>query len=130
MSCRIKKYDSLKSILLLMVVFIGVYSFAQTKQHYVFHSANPNVDLTVYQNAIENWGKLDEFRLLDKRRKILFFDENKNEAVNIELFSAAELKQLYNKRIPYHLTAGEKIRKAIFILSPDKKSLIVKYLKK
>lgn len=130
MSCRIKKYDSLKSILLLMVVFIGVYSFAQTKQHYILHSTNPNVDLTVYQNAIENWGKLDQFRLLDERRIIAFYDENKNEAVNIELFSAAELKQLYNKRIPYHLTADKKIRKAIFILLPNKQSLTVKYLKK
>ena len=120
-----------KSIsLLTFCLTFSLVSLAQQKQHYILHSTNPNVDLTVYQNAIENWGKLDQFRLLDERRIIAFYDENKNEAINIELFSAAELKQLYNKRIPYHLTADEKIRKAIFILSPDKQSLIVKYLKK
>ena len=120
-----------KSIsLLIFCLTFSLVSLAQQKQHYILHPTNPNVDLTVYQNAIENWGKLDQFRLLDERRIIAFYDENKNEAVNIELFSATELKQLYNKQIPYHLTAGEKIKKAIFILLPNKQSLTVKYLKK
>lgn len=113
-----------------MLLMLSFTLLAQNKQHYILHSTNPNVDLTVYQNAIENWAKLDQFRLLDERRIIAFYDENKNEAVNIELFSATELKQLYNKQIPYHLTAGEKIKKAIFILLPNKQSLTVKYLKK
>ena len=125
-----KQFIRIKYLVLLMLLMLSFTLLAQNKQHYILHSTNPNVDLTVYQNAIENWGKLDQFRLLDERRIIAFYDENKNEAVNIELFSAAELKQLYNKRIPYHLTADKKIRKAIFILLPNKQSLTVKYLKK
>ena len=120
-----------KSISLLMFCLtFSLITSAQQKQHYVLHSTNPNVDLTIYQNAIENWGKLDEFRLLDERRIISFFDENENEAVNVELLSANELKHQYNKRIPYHLTSNKKIRKAVFKLSADKQSLIVNYIKK
>lgn len=125
-----KQFIRIKYLVLLMLLMLSFTLLAQNKQHYILHSTNPNVDLTVYQNAIENWAKLDQFRLLDERRIIAFYDENKNEAVNIELFSATELKQLYNKQIPYHLTAGEKIKKAIFILLPNKQSLTVKYLKK
>lgn len=125
-----KQFFRIKYLVLLMLLMLNFTLLAQNKQHYILHSTNPNIDLTIYQNAIENWGKLDQFRLLDERRIIAFYDENKNEAVNIELFSATELKQLYNKQIPYHLTAGEKIKKAIFILLPNKQSLTVKYLKK
>lgn len=131
MGYRIKKLKSLKSFLLIMLVFIGVYSFAQTKQHYVLHSTNPSIDLTVYENALENWAKLDEFRLLNERRKIPFFDENGNQSVIVELLSAIELKQRYNKRIPKFIISDKsKARVATFILNPNIQSVTVKYSKK
>ncbi|MCW8897681.1 MAG: hypothetical protein OQJ96_11940 [Flavobacteriales bacterium] len=127
-------YNILKAKSICLLMFCLTFSLiasAQQKQHYVLHSTNPNVDLTVYQNAIENWGKLDEFRLLDERRIISFFDEHENEAVNVELLSANELKQAYNKRIPNFISSGKrKIRKATFKLTPNKQSVIVRYLKK
>ena len=121
-----------KSIsLLIFCLTFSLVSFAQQKQHYVLHSTNPNVDLTVYENALENWAKLDEFRLLNERRKIPFFDENGNQSVTVELLSAKELKQMYNKRISKFIISDKsKARITAFILNPDIQSVTVKYYKK
>ncbi len=120
----IKNFNRLRIVLFLIVVLTSVYSFAQTKQHYVLHSTNPNVDLTVYYNAIENWGKLDQFRLLDERRTIPFFDVMGNEGVTIEIFSALELKQSYGTEIPKTIiTDKNSIKTTVFILTPDRLSI-------
>lgn len=88
------------------------------------HSINPDLDLTVYENAVENWGGLDKFRLLDKRRTIPFFDVMGNEGVTIELFSAQELLNNNGTQISAHtITKEEDIYETVFVLTTDRLSI-------
>ncbi|KJS05535.1 MAG: hypothetical protein VR77_08045 [Flavobacteriales bacterium BRH_c54] len=114
-----------KNIFLLIIgLTFSLISFAQQNQHFILHSTNPDLDLTVYENAVENWGGLDKFRLLDKRRTISFFDVMGNEGVTIELFSAQELLNNNGTQISAHtITKEEDIYMTVFVLTPDRLSI-------
>jgi len=114
-----------KNIFLLIIgLTFSLISFDQQNQHFILHSTNPDLDLTVYENAVENWGGLDKFRLLDKRRTISFFDVMGNEGVTIELFSAQELLNNNGTQISAHtITKEEDIYMTVFVLTPDRLSI-------
>ena len=84
------------------------------KTHYIIHPDNPNDNIAKYENAIRNYGKLDEYRFYDRRRTIRFT----NTTVSIELYSAKELLNLYNKKIsPLTIMDGQKYRDVEFALT-------------
>ena len=86
------------------------------KIHFIIHTDNPNDNIAKYENAIYNYGKLDEYRFYDRRRTIRFT----NTTVSIELYSAKELLNLYNKKIsPLTIKDGEKYRDIEFALTAD-----------
>jgi hypothetical protein len=69
---------------------------AQTeKRHFTLSKLDSNVSLSAYEIALNEFGKLDQYRYLDKRRTILFSDKK----VSVQLYSAKELFSLYQKRI-------------------------------
>lgn len=110
--------------LFIICLTFSLASFAQQNQHFILHSTNPDIDLTVYENAVENWGGLDKFRLLNKRRTIPFFDVMGNEGVTIELFSAQELLNNNGTQIsPHTIIKEEDVLVTVFVLTPDRLSI-------
>jgi len=109
--------------LLLMVNSLSLVGQTQTpvkKVHYIIHTDNPNDDIAKYENAITNYGKLDEYRFYNGRRIIRF----QHSTVSIELYSAKELLDLYNKAIsPFTIKDGQKYRNVEFAFTMDGKSV-------
>lgn len=114
----------MKKIVTIILILITSVSFAQQEQQYVLHSTNPDIDLSVYKKAVENWGQLDHYRLLNQRRTILYFGVYGSEGVTIELFSAQELLDNYGKPIsPFTIINPEDAKETVFVLTPDKLSI-------
>lgn len=111
----------MKRILILAFLLCATIFSAQTsaKQHFIIHSVDHTTDLKKYETAANTWGKLDEFRLLDKRRIISFTDHK----ATIELFSANELKDLYGKQISPLTITSNQYREIEFEVTPDGKGL-------
>lgn len=124
MKLNLNKLLTMKKILTIIFILITSVSFAQQEQQYVLHSTNPDIDLSVYENAVESWGKLDYYRLLNERRTILYFGVYGSEGVTIELFSAQELLDDYDTQIsPYTIINPEDAKETVFVLTPDKLSI-------
>jgi hypothetical protein len=105
-------------LLTLAFVFCASILFAQTpgKKHFVIHRIDNTVDITPYQQAASNYGQLDQFRFLDKRRTIYFTDNR----ATIELYSAQELYEMFGKEIsPLTITTG-KYPEVAFEVTPNK----------
>ena len=90
------------------------------KIHFIIHTDNPNDNIAKYENAINNYGKLDEFRFYSARRTIQF----QNTTAWIELYSAKELLDLYGKKIsPFTIKDGQKYQDIEFAFTMDGKNL-------
>jgi len=90
------------------------------KTHFIIHTDNPNDDIAKYEQAIITYGKLDQYRFYNTRRKILF----QNSTVWVELYSAKELLDLYGKQIsPFTIKDGQKYKEIEFAFTLDGKSI-------
>jgi len=94
---------------------------AQTseKRHFIIHRVDNAIDIAKYQTALDNWGQLDHYRLLDKRR-IIYFTDSK---LSIELLSAQELLDTYGKQISPYTIKSNNYTDIAFELTQDGKSI-------
>lgn len=86
------------------------------KKHYELSSTEANKDFTEFEQSINNYGELDQFRFLDQRRTINFSGAD----VSIELFSANELLTLFGKEIsPLTIMPGTIYRPVDFMVTTN-----------
>lgn len=117
----------MNKLLTLIFIFVVAFTFGQTpgKKHFVIHRIDNTTDISVYEQAANNYGQLDQFRFLDKRRTISFTDHK----ASIELYSAQELKEMFGKEIsPLTITSG-KYPEIAFEVTPGGKSLKPQFVK-
>ena len=99
---------------------LGQNETTSKKVHFIVHSDNPTVDINKYADALDNYGKLDQFRFYSKRRVIRFQKSN----VSVELYSAKELFDLYKKTVsPFTIGDFQKYNEIEFALTSDGKSI-------
>ncbi len=94
---------------------------AQTseKKHFIIHKVDNSIDVAKYQTAIDNWGQLDSYRLMNQRR-IIYFTDSK---LSIELYSAQELLDTYGKQISPHTIKSSNYAHVAFELTQNGKSI-------
>lgn len=86
------------------------------KKHYNITSSFENEDFTLYEQALNNYSELDQFRFLNQRRTIKFSGTN----VSIELFSANELLADYGKEIaPLTIMPGTFYKPVDFMITTN-----------
>ncbi len=96
------------------------------KIHFVLHSYNPSIHISNYENALTNYGQLDQFRFYNKRRIVRFRNAN----VSVELYSAKELLDLYAKQISeFTIKDGQNYSEVEFALTENQDN-IKPYFKK
>jgi hypothetical protein len=92
------------------------------KKHYNITSSFENEDFTLYEQALNNYSELDQFRFLNQRRTIKFSGTN----VSIELFSANELLADYGKEIaPLTIMPGTFYKPVDFMITNNDEFLTV-----
>lgn len=64
------------------------------KPHYVIKNASDKLEVQKYNNLLKKF-VFDQYRFYDKRRTIKFTNSN----ITVELFSAKELLEIYQKQI-------------------------------
>ncbi len=110
----------LKILLLsLMLSFTFIKAQTSEKRHFIIHKVDNSIDAVKYQTAIDNWGQLDSYRLMNQRR-IIYFTDSK---LSIELLSAQELLDTYGKQISPHTIKSPDYVKVAFELTQDGKSI-------
>lgn len=106
---------------LLSVFFFAFqsFSFAQgSKPHYVVNNAG--TETAKYYQLLDNFN-FDQYRLLDKRRTVKFM----NSAITVDLYSAQELKDTYQKAISPLTIMDNTIKNDIIFLMNGGKVQIV-----
>ncbi|CAN5416378.1 hypothetical protein BH10BAC1_BH10BAC1_03360 [soil metagenome] len=85
-----------KTIFMLFLFFaLSNSSFAQgSKPHFLVNNTGDAKETASYYDLLSNFN-LDEYRFYDKRRTIKFVNSN----VTVELYSAKELLEIYQKPI-------------------------------
>lgn len=118
----------MKNVLCLAMLFCGLFLTAQnkTKSHFIIHKLDNSADVSRYETACSEWGKLDDFRFYDKRRTIYFTD---NKAY-VELYSAKELYVLYGKEISPNTIKSNDFPLVTFDITMDGKGLKPQLVKK
>jgi hypothetical protein len=106
-------------LLSLMLSITCVEAQTSEKKHFIIHRVDNSIDVAKYQAAIDNWGQLDRYRLLDKRR-IIYFTDSK---LSIELLSAQELLVTYGKQISPNTIKSSNYTEIAFELTQDGKSI-------
>lgn len=91
------------------------YKSASQKSHYKLHlKEGSKYKEKAYDNALSQFTRLENFRLVDKRRRI----QLANNDGEIELYSANELMQLYGRRIrPQNIKEGQTLLEIELLLS-------------
>ncbi len=118
-----------RNIIYLLLFLSATTLFSQTtnerkKISFIIHCTNPATSIQKYEDAANNYGKLDQFRFYDKRRTINF----KKSDVSIELYSAKELLDTYQKAIsPFTIKDRQKYKEVWFVFTEDEKSLTAQY---
>jgi hypothetical protein len=113
-------------VILTSLIFTSIVS-AQNQQvtikkHYELSSTEANKDFTEFEQSINNFGELDQFRFLNQRRTINFSGSN----VSIELFSASELLTLFGKEIsPLTIMPGTFYKPVDFMITTNDDILTV-----
>ena len=92
------------------------------KKHYEISSSIDNEDFTQYEQAINNYTELDQFRFLENRRTIKFSGSE----VTIELYSAKELFEQYGKEIaPSTIMPGTFYKPVNFMITVNDEILTI-----
>src|ERR1043165_2497228 len=78
-----------------MLLVFSISAFAQgSKPHFVINNPDKPAEVQVYYDMLKDFN-FESYRFLDQRRVIKFVNSN----VTLELYSAKELKTLYQKEI-------------------------------
>lgn len=86
------------------------------KKHYNLSSSSENEDLSLYEQALNNYSEFDQFRFLNNRRTIKFSGSN----ISIELYSANELLAQYGKEIaPSTIMSGTFYKPVDFMITAN-----------
>src|ERR1700744_3870076 len=111
---------------IIVILFLVVFDIsAQTepkikKPNFVVKTDNPTISIDKYENALDNYGKLDEFRFYNKRRTIRF----QNCSVSVELYSAKELFDQYGKVVSvFTIKDNQPYKEIEFALTADEKNI-------
>jgi hypothetical protein len=95
MKTTLKKTLSRTFFFLFLFLLIEVTGFAQgTKPHYLVNNAVDAKETETYYDLLSNFN-FDQYRFYDKRRTITFVKS----AITVELYSAKELLETYQKSI-------------------------------
>ena len=112
---------------LLFIFFFTGFVQAQKKDHFILVSNGTNPDLKIYEDAVRNYSDLDKYRFYDKRRRVII----QNSGLTLELFSALELKEKFNKPVsPLTIMPGSEYQGVEFYLSEGEKRSLVPLLQK
>lgn len=117
-----RKKTSLITTISMLLFFVVCQGFSQEvkhevkKVHFIFQFSSPDCDTLFYYDAISNWGDIEKYRLINRRRHIPVIKNLSNENVTLILFSAQELKSRYNREIHEDNLPDEKEQEVVIVL--------------
>lgn len=116
-------------IFIFAVTLLTSNAFSQSRKKATFNlivdKTTNNQDLI--ETAISNFSDLDRYRFYGKRRRILI----QNTGVTVELLSALELKEKFDKQIsPFTIMPGSEYSGVEFYITDDAKKTLVPLIQK